>query len=1156
MKSFYAAHASAFNSAGSALMSEAHLDPKAIENNLNRFADTSKVIMKGLDILGTLHPYIGVAVLAFKGVIALDLARRQNNKKVIAIQVQMQDMTVVLFQLRNIRDPEEIGPDGTKLAARLSGIIMSIANSITQCGTACDIYLKKGFLSKTLKSKIYEDQLTAYVQMFDDNKKKLEFDLAVHTARGVDEANQKLDNQNANLNLILVRMEELFRKLDTSRERDARAFIETNKGAQACVENEATLSKLLAMGGEKLDGYDPAQPGKADLAKARKLLSKELAEDVNEVVMRSMDSFARKMKLQSEELAETIISALSDKSTKRIRDPDLKLLWEQQGWKASVEVRNFVLALNDYYADQSEPAEEAGMHESAATSQAGSRPPSPTSPVHDPPASQDDRWTLAYINVAHIQPISEAVDDDLSGFISSKEANMFAARRPENWSLPQWTAFSAAGWHPIVTWYKNRIYKLLRAINNLVPQVLPANRNHAESYYNQSPINQIELLLRSTRSASNEVLNDPNLVHLAQEFQDAEEVKLKARLETLLYQVDDWTAIALLTRRRRRRIEQYVYPLLYLLLKRHIDILRLACIHTLKEAEFIGMFSSLATVFTAVEDHIKVLEALFKSNSLNVEERFGNWSFGMSAGSNTIRSFIEEDGYEWGDQDISPDSDTEEEGRMAFIQQIPKAILRHGRFRFPDRFSEFEKRFPLPNPPINPAITSTSTMNGSWTCLAVTWFTSPPALLTLVFAISGDKLAIGMETLQHVCPVLGAMKNEHEVTFRIWYAEYVGVYDPATETIQVKRDSSGSDDDNEEAGILGSAALTTLRRTPPAAHRHLYTPAELKADPVKARWNFALAAVRADVQRKNCSAAYLRARNAERKRWVELTVLDNKVAEHYTPATPLTAEEKDELAQLTAKIPPRDIRFYDALASFEMNKTIIRHYAYCNACSGTIYGEQLACLECMDDDDFNRVDLCSNCFEQTAAWGGYVHEPRHVQVKTYRIINRGDMSWMVPKGREVAKHVKKLFTVDKAVATTAPASDPSTETPTCIYCEEKIALPCFVCVECTPDAYICIECNKTHAAERSKIFPQHRLSHPLVYIFDTKEMILPKPPSAEDATATVEVQLAAIRSHMQMSEKNIGNKFEALDARLEAVEVLLHNVLKQLTGEAGEAKGE
>ncbi|KAJ7053817.1 hypothetical protein C8F01DRAFT_1064641 [Mycena amicta] len=89
------------------------------------------------------------------------------------------------------------------------------------------------------------------------------------------------------------------------------------------------------------------------------------------------------------------------------------------------------------------------------------------------------------------------------------------------------------------------------------------------------------------------------------------------------------------------------------------------------------------------------------------------------------------------------------------------------------------------------------------------------------------------------------------------------------------------------------------------------------------------------------------------------------------------------------------------------------------------------------------------------------------------------MSWMVLEGREIAKRVKKWFTEDKALATTAPASDPSkegltndidvsakaTEAPTCSYCEEKIALPCFVCVVCAPDAYICIECNKKHAAE-------------------------------------------------------------------------------------------
>ncbi|KAJ7055884.1 hypothetical protein C8F01DRAFT_1373385 [Mycena amicta] len=236
-------------------------------------------------------------------------------------------------------------------------------------------------------------------------------------------------------------------------------------------------------------------------------------------------------------------------------------------------------------------------------------------------------------------------------------------------------------------------------------------------------------------------------------------------------------------------------------------------------------------------------------------------------------------------------------------------------------------------------------------------------------------------------------------------------------------------------------------------------------------------------------------------------------------------------------------------------------YAFCDRCRGSIYGERVLCLECMNGDEFNRrVDMCSDCFEKTVKWETSVHEPRHVQVKAYRRIHHGEMSWMVPEGREVAKRVKKLFTEDKAVATTAPASDPSqelegltkdidvsataTEAPTCSYCEEKIALPCFVCVVCAPDAYICVECNKKHAAERSKMFPQHRLSHPLVYIFDTKPMIVQKTSSAEDAAATVEMQL-----------KNMWNKFEALDTRLEAVEALLNNVLEKLSGAPGEAQG-
>jgi hypothetical protein len=49
-----------------------------------------------------------------------------------------------------MRDPEEKGPDGTTLKDRMSGLMQAIANDITSCGSACDVYIKKGFLGMFL----------------------------------------------------------------------------------------------------------------------------------------------------------------------------------------------------------------------------------------------------------------------------------------------------------------------------------------------------------------------------------------------------------------------------------------------------------------------------------------------------------------------------------------------------------------------------------------------------------------------------------------------------------------------------------------------------------------------------------------------------------------------------------------------------------------------------------------------------------------------------------------------------------------------------------------------------------------------------------------------------------------------------------------------
>jgi len=67
------------------------------EESVKGFAESSRVLRKVLDEVRTLHPFIGVAVLAFKAMVTLELKRR-DNQKIIALQFKMQDMMSILVQ--------------------------------------------------------------------------------------------------------------------------------------------------------------------------------------------------------------------------------------------------------------------------------------------------------------------------------------------------------------------------------------------------------------------------------------------------------------------------------------------------------------------------------------------------------------------------------------------------------------------------------------------------------------------------------------------------------------------------------------------------------------------------------------------------------------------------------------------------------------------------------------------------------------------------------------------------------------------------------------------------------------------------------------------------------------------------------------------------
>lgn len=83
-----------------------------------------------------------------------------------------------------------------------------------------------------------------------------------------------------------------------------------------------------------------------------------------------------------------------------------------------------------------------------------------TSAIESDSSFNPDAWAITFVDLAWLQPISEAFDDDASGFITTAEVNRFTSSRPANWrfvrrhvnrhdlmicSLPHWLAFWAVG---------------------------------------------------------------------------------------------------------------------------------------------------------------------------------------------------------------------------------------------------------------------------------------------------------------------------------------------------------------------------------------------------------------------------------------------------------------------------------------------------------------------------------------------------------------------------------------------------------------------------------------------------------------------------------------------------------------------------------------
>ncbi|KIJ24607.1 hypothetical protein M422DRAFT_274560, partial [Sphaerobolus stellatus SS14] len=349
-------------------------------------------------------------------------------------------------------------------------------------------------------------------------------------------------------------------------------------------------------------------------------LKEDLGIEPDVAIERNKSLFERKLEIQtkqivgevqnivyreSDRIINTISKSLQGPHDKLI-DPDVHALWKEMGWGASVKAHQFVLALRDYFQEKWEanPLESQDSINLEFPEPAHFLRLTEDPSDNPPPQLKKDHWALPYMTLSRLQPISESFDDDASGYITPSEVNVFTASRPDHWSLPHWVAYWAVGWHQTLIDYSARIEEVISKIFAILPEICAENQSSANQYLSTVYV-PIWTLARSV----NEVMVNPSLRFRFEQYCRTEELRLKIT--------------------GPGRIERFILPVLWLLLKRHFDIMKLCRSNFVQPDELWDASSSIMFVIQAAQERLEDLKAIFKHQGFDLAEQFSIFAHGL-----------------------------------------------------------------------------------------------------------------------------------------------------------------------------------------------------------------------------------------------------------------------------------------------------------------------------------------------------------------------------------------------------------------------------------------------------------------------------------------------------------------------------------------------
>ncbi|EMD40079.1 hypothetical protein CERSUDRAFT_63568 [Gelatoporia subvermispora B] len=571
--------------------------------------------MNLLDKLAEVHPASKLAFALVKTAFELYLARRDNDQRVQILYFRMNEISGLFRELLDIQ----------VLTDTLKKEIEQIAHNIRACSEACDAYYKTPTVVKLLRANAWARELTAYLALFDGQERRLTQALST-------EANKKLDNLQVSILKIESSLDEMFtifRDKFLSPGEDALRKELTDTQLESQQDLESMLRKLVQ---KELKGNSKSPNSRGTTVTDQKLesLKVELLEDTKETIRKNGKEFQLKfdaaLRKQTEQLTRTIqdngdriIDRIANKITRNqqrleqtlrrgqrnieqvtesISTPYKKINNPHKGWTGHAESRQFVMALRDYFNGNLVEVKKSTIRGDATSNQIAR-----------------DEWALAYISPKWQHRIMEAIDDDASGYVTVAELNKFMDALPKEleWSLPCWLAYWAVGWQMSSSMYMYRIRGILADMLSTLTELSPENRDLGDQYFDDV-WQELLPLIASLESC-------PTSKALQQRFESyvkSEEKLLDENLKEVQYNIDaiDTLQVNIIG---GGRIEKYIFSLMYLLLKRHLQVLRGGRLMKLDEEELETCVESVQVCMKAMNLRISDLTEYFQIQERKVD---------------------------------------------------------------------------------------------------------------------------------------------------------------------------------------------------------------------------------------------------------------------------------------------------------------------------------------------------------------------------------------------------------------------------------------------------------------------------------------------------------------------------------------------------------